>query len=38
MACHGDVGPWNMVSQGDEAVGLIDWDFLHRGPRLDDVA
>ncbi len=36
--CHGDVGPWNMVWEGDEAVGLIDWDFLHRGPRLDDVA
>jgi aminoglycoside phosphotransferase (APT) family kinase protein len=35
---HGDVGPWNMVWHGDEAVGLIDWDFLHRGPRLDDVA
>jgi hypothetical protein len=36
--CHGDVGPWNMVWRGDEAVGLIDWDFLHRGPRLNDVA
>lgn len=36
--CHGDVGPWNMVWRGDEAVALIDWDFLHRGPRLDDVA
>lgn len=36
--CHGDVGPWNMVWHGDEAVGLIDWDFLHRAPRLDDVA
>jgi hypothetical protein len=36
--CHGDVGPWNMVWDGDEAVGLIDWDFLHRAPRLDDVA
>ena len=36
--CHGDVGPWNMVWRGDNAVGLIDWDFLHRGPRLDDVA
>jgi aminoglycoside phosphotransferase (APT) family kinase protein len=36
--CHGDVGPWNMVWRGDEAVGLFDWDFLHRGPRLDDVA
>lgn len=36
--CHGDVGPWNMVWHGDEAVALIDWDFLHRGSRLDDVA
>lgn len=27
-----------MVWRGDEAVGLIDWDFLHRGPRLDDIA
>lgn len=36
--CHGDFGPWNVVWQGDEAVGLIDWDFLHHGPRLDDVA
>jgi aminoglycoside phosphotransferase (APT) family kinase protein len=36
--CHGDFGPWNVVWRGDEAVGLLDWDFLHRGPRLDDVA
>lgn len=36
--CHGDIGPWNMVWRDGEAVGLIDWDFLHRGPRLDDVA
>lgn len=36
--CHGDVGPWNMVWRGDEAVALIDWDFLHRGPRVGDVA
>jgi hypothetical protein len=36
--CHGDVGPWNMVWHGDDAVGLIDWDFLHRGPRVDDLA
>jgi hypothetical protein len=36
--CHGDVGPWNIVWQGDEAIGLLDWDFVHRGPRLDDVA
>ena len=36
--CHGDVGPWNVVWRDHEAVGLIDWDFLHQGPPLDDVA
>lgn len=36
--CHGDPGPWNFVWRAGEAVGLIDWDFLHPGPRLDDVA
>ena len=36
--CHGDPGPWNFVWRGQEAVALLDWDFLHPGPRLDDVA
>jgi aminoglycoside phosphotransferase (APT) family kinase protein len=36
--CHGDPGPWNFVWRDQEAVGLIDWDYLHPGPRLDDVA
>jgi len=36
--CHGDPGPWNFVWRTGEAVALIDWDFLHRGPRLGDVA
>jgi len=36
--CHGDPGPWNFVWRDNEAVGLIDWDYLHPGPRLDDVA
>ena len=36
--CHGDPGPWNFVWQDNEAVGLIDWDYLHPAPRLDDVA
>ncbi|WP_197429762.1 phosphotransferase [Auraticoccus cholistanensis] len=35
---HGDVGPWNVVWRDRQAVGLIDWDYLHPGPRLDDVA
>lgn len=36
--CHGDPGPWNFVWSDHEAVGLIDWDYLHPAPRLDDVA
>lgn len=35
---NGDPGPWNFVWRDGEAVALIDWDFLHRAPRLDDVA
>jgi hypothetical protein len=38
VPCHGDPGPWNFVWHEQEAVGLIDWDYLHPGPRLDDVA
>jgi thiamine kinase-like enzyme len=36
--CHGDPGPWNFVWRNNEAIGLIDWDYLHPGPRLADVA
>ncbi len=36
--CHGDPGPWNFVWTDKTAVGLIDWDYLHPGPRLDDIA
>jgi Ser/Thr protein kinase RdoA (MazF antagonist) len=36
--CHGDPGPWNFVWRDQEAVGLIDWDYLHPAPRLHDVA
>jgi hypothetical protein len=38
VMCHGDPGPWNFVWDSHEAVGLIDWDFLHPAPRSDDVA
>ena len=36
--CHGDPGPWNFVWSNNSAIGLIDWDYLHPGPRIDDVA
>jgi hypothetical protein len=38
VMCHGDPGPWNFVWEGTDAIGLIDWDFLHPAPRADDVA
>lgn len=36
--CHGDPGPWNFIWRDNQAVGLVDWDYLHPGSRLDDVA
>jgi phosphotransferase family enzyme len=38
VLCHGDPGPWNFVWRDQAVVGLVDWDFLHPGPRIDDVA
>lgn len=38
VPCHGDPGPWNFVWLDQRAVGLLDWDHLHLGPRVDDVA
>jgi aminoglycoside phosphotransferase (APT) family kinase protein len=36
--CHGDPGPWNVVWRDGRAVGLIDWDYLHPGDPVDDLA
>jgi hypothetical protein len=38
VPCHGDPGPWNFVWRDRQAVGLLDWDYLHPAPRVDDVA
>ena len=38
VICHGDFGPWNVVWDGLTPVGLVDFDFAHPGPALDDVA
>ncbi|MEU1710276.1 phosphotransferase [Streptomyces sp. NPDC005706] len=38
VVCHGDFGPWNVVWQGIEPVGIIDFDFARPAPRSHDVA
>lgn len=38
IVCHGDVGPWNLVWQDAELVGLIDWEYATVGTRRSDVA
>ena len=35
---HGDLGPWNMLWNGDRLTGLIDWDFAEPGDALTDLA
>lgn len=37
VVCHGDLGPHNMVFDGERAVGIIDWDEgVTAGTRLVD--
>jgi len=36
--CHGDLGPYNVVTQGNTVKGLIDFDTLHPGPIMWDLA
>jgi Phosphotransferase enzyme family len=38
VVCHNDFGPWNLVYDGDEPVGILDWDFAAPGPCSNDVS
>ncbi len=38
VICHGDYAPHNCVLDGNRVVGIIDFDTVHPGPRLWDVA
>ncbi|MEO6956618.1 MAG: NUDIX domain-containing protein [Antricoccus sp.] len=38
IICHNDPGSYNWAFDGDDAVGLFDWDMAGPGDRLDDVA
>lgn len=36
IICHGDFGPWNIVWEGDNPVGIIDWDMARPAkPEFD---
>lgn len=38
VICHGDFAPYNVVLNGARAVGIIDFDTAHPGPRVWDIA
>ncbi|MFZ1522915.1 MAG: aminoglycoside phosphotransferase family protein [Candidatus Saccharimonadales bacterium] len=36
IICHGDFGPWNIVWDGNDPVGIIDWDMARPAkPEFD---
>ena len=38
VICHNDFATYNLVFDGENVVGVIDWDFASPGPRLWDIA
>ena len=38
VVCHGDFGAWNTLWQGDELVGVVDWDMAEPDLPIVDVA
>ncbi|MCB8980399.1 MAG: aminoglycoside phosphotransferase family protein [Ardenticatenaceae bacterium] len=38
VICHGDYAPYNVVLNCRQAVGIIDFDTAHPGPRIWDIA
>lgn len=38
VICHGDFAPHNLVLDGEQAIGIIDFDAAHPGPRTWDIA
>lgn len=38
IICHGDFAPYNVVLNGDEVTGIIDFEAAHPGPRSWDLA
>ncbi len=38
VICHGDFAPYNVVLNGDEVTGIIDFETAHPAPRCWDLA
>lgn len=38
VICHGDYAPYNFVLKGCQVSGIIDFDTIHPGPRIWDIA
>ncbi len=38
VMCHNDFAPYNIVFQGEQAIGIIDFETIHPGPRKWDIA
>ncbi|MFG1926985.1 aminoglycoside phosphotransferase family protein [Cryptosporangium sp. NPDC048952] len=38
LVCHGDFGPWNLVWNGTQPIGILDWDYAWPERPVHDVA
>ncbi len=38
VICHGDVGPGNFLHDDERVTALLDWEFVHVGDHMDDLA
>ncbi|KXF81933.1 phosphotransferase [Enterovibrio coralii] len=38
VMCHGDYAPYNVTLEGNQTIGLFDFDLVHPAPRLWDIA
>lgn len=38
LVCHGDFAPYNVATEGEAAIGLIDFDAAHPAPAVWDLA
>ena len=36
--CHGDIGPGNFMHNGEHLTAMLDWEFVHVGDPMDDLA